>query len=90
MILFEMIKKENSMICLVVLELQHDDEIHFDEELHILVLDFEDLKIFFDECDDNLAILDDELALIWKIYFDRHDDFEDSKVLEQNLKNKNQ
>jgi hypothetical protein len=54
------------------------------------VLDFEDLKIFFDECDDNLAILDDELALIWKIYFDRHDDFEDSKVLEQNLKNKNQ
>jgi hypothetical protein len=60
------------------------DEIHFDELDHILVADFHDLKIYFDECDE---ILDDEQVLIWKTYL--VDDFDDNIKLEKNLRKKN-
>jgi len=76
------------MICFDLHEVQLEDEIHFDDEM---LNDFEGLKIYFDECDDNqgqgLVLL-----LIWKIYLvdEWMVDFEDSKVQNKKLKKKNQ
>jgi hypothetical protein len=84
MILYEIIRRKNNMICLVLL-----DEIHLDDEHdeNILVDDFPVLKIYLVEWVDHLE--DDELLLIWKIYFE-DEDFEDNKVVDNKLKKKNQ
>jgi hypothetical protein len=63
-----MIKKENNMICFekhdeTLFEL--DDEILSDDE-H----DFDDLKIYSDECDEIKDLELDDLSLILKIYSD--------------------
>jgi hypothetical protein len=78
MILYEMIKRKNNMICLV-----HLDEILLVDDLdHILLNDLEVLKIFLVECDE--VHDDDQLLLIWRIYFeDEHHDFEVDKVGEK-------
>jgi hypothetical protein len=80
-------KKRNNTICLVVLD---EPEILFDElddELIILVLDFDDLKIYFDE--DEVGDKHNQVILILRIYFDE-DECEDNLVLKKLRLNKNQ
>jgi hypothetical protein len=66
MILLEMLRKRNNTICFDLHD-EQPDEIHLvaDDEI-TLVNDFDDLKIFFEVCEENL--LNDDL--IWKIYFE--------------------
>jgi hypothetical protein len=86
MILYETQVRKNNMICFE----KHDehDEIHFevDDEVHILILDLEVLKICLVECEVNQVEVN---LLIWRIYFEVEceDDFDDNKILgEKNQK----
>jgi hypothetical protein len=77
-----MLKRKNNTICLD----QHL-EIHFDDELddlHILINDFDDLRICFDDHDDHHP---SHQVLILKIYFD--DDECDDLLLEELKQDKN-
>jgi len=49
---YQMTKKENNMICLVVYDECDEDEIHF-LELDDELVDFEALRIFLGECDED-------------------------------------
>jgi hypothetical protein len=78
------------MICFELLDELLLDEIHFDEEVHIQVVDFQVLKIYFDEHDEK-HILNDELLLIWKIYFEGQLDeahFDDNNLLDKKRQKK--
>ena len=74
MILYEMSKRKNNMICFdLALEIHFDDdhiedEIHFDDEPE--QDDFHDLKIFFEVCDDQVDLLTIDLNSILKTYFE--------------------